>query len=168
MARAYPHSSFIGFDYHPESIAVAQRRAVEAGVHDRVLFEVGDAASFAGPGDGSGYDLITFFDCFHDLGDPLGAAQQSRKRLTDGGTLMVVEPLAGDDVDAAAGNPVARTYSAYSTLVCVPNSLSQRPGAALGAQAGERTLTAVLKEAGFGRVHRVAETPVNMVLEVRA
>ncbi len=168
MARAYPHSTFIGFDYHPESIAVAQRRAVEAGVHDRVLFEVGDATTFAGPGDGSGYDLITFFDCFHDLGDPLGAARQARRRLRAGGTLMLVEPQAGDDVASAAGNPVARTYSAYSTLVCVPNSLSQRPGTALGAQAGPRALTSVLTEAGFGSVRRVAETPVNMVLEIRA
>jgi ubiquinone/menaquinone biosynthesis C-methylase UbiE len=167
IARAYPHSTFLGFDYHPESIAVAKRRAVEAGVNDRVLFEVGDATSFAASGEGQGYDLITFFDCFHDLGDPLAAAQQARRRLAPGGSLMLVEPMAGDDVDAAIANPVARTYSAYSTLLCVPNSKSQQTGTALGAQAGQKVLTAVLNQAGFTQVRRTAETPVNMVLEAR-
>ncbi len=167
MARAYPHSTFIGFDYHAASVEVARRRAAEAGVNDRVLFEVADAASFPGPADSDGYDLVTFFDCLHDLGDPLGAARNAARRLAPGGTVMVVEPAAGDDLGAAVGNPVARTYSAYSTLVCVPNSLSQSPGTALGAQAGEAALTALLHEAGFAHVRRAADTPVNMVLEVR-
>jgi 2-polyprenyl-3-methyl-5-hydroxy-6-metoxy-1,4-benzoquinol methylase len=168
MARAYPHSTFVGFDYHAASVDVARRRAAEAGVNDRVTFEVADAAAFPGPVDSDGYDLVTFFDCLHDLGDPLGAARNAGRQLAPGGTLMVVEPAAGDDLSAAVGNPVARTYSAYSTLVCVPNSLSQSPGTALGAQAGQAALTALLHEAGFSHVRRAADTAVNMVLEVRA
>jgi len=167
MARAYPQSTFLGFDLHPASVETARRRAAEAGVHDRVHFEVGDATSFPSPADDGGYDLISFFDCFHDLGDPLSAARHARTRLAPGGSLMLVEPQAADDVAGAAGNPVARTYSAYSTLVCVPNSLAQTPGTALGAQAGVPVLRKVLGQAGFGEVRRVADTPVNVVLEAR-
>ncbi|MFC8277067.1 class I SAM-dependent methyltransferase [Streptomyces sp. NPDC057271] len=167
MARAYPRSRFIGFDIHPESVGTARIRAEEAGVQDRVLFEVGDAVSFPAPGNGGGYDLVAFFDCFHDLGEPMAAAAHARRQLSIGGSLMLVEPQAGEGVAAAVGNPVARTYSAYSTLVCVPNALTQGDGAALGAQAGEEALTDVLVKAGFSAVRRVAETPVNMVLEAQ-
>jgi SAM-dependent methyltransferase len=162
MAEAYPASTFVGFDYHPESIATAERRAREAGVSDRVRFAVAAAADYRG----SGYDLVTNFDCLHDMGDPVGAARHVLASLDRDGTWMIVEPFAGDRVEENL-NPVGRAYYAFSTLLCTPASLSQEVGAALGAQAGEARLAAVVREGGFTRVRRAAETPFNIVLEAR-
>lgn len=162
MARAYPASTFVGCDYHDASIATARERALEAGVADRVHFEVASAESL--PGDG--YDLVCYFDCFHDLGDPVGAARRAREALAPGGTLMLVEPRAGDRVEENL-NPVGRLFYAASTFLCTPNSLSQDVGLALGAQAGEARLAEVLGEAGFAQVRRATETPFNLVLEAR-
>jgi SAM-dependent methyltransferase len=162
MAEAYPNSTFVGSDYHDKSIEVARRRAAEAGVSDRVAFEVATAKTFSG----DGYDLICFMDCFHDLGDPLGAAKHARRVLADDGTVLMVEPFAGDRVEDNI-NPVGRMYYAASTGICTPNSLSQEVGLGLGAQAGEARLRAILAEAGFGRVRRAAETPFNLVIEAR-
>ena len=162
MARAYPNSTFVGFDYHPESIATARQRAEEAGVADRVAFEVASAKTYPG----SGYDLICFMDCFHDLGDPLGAARRARAALAGDGAVLLVEPYAGDDVEENL-NPVGRLFYAASTALCTPNSLSQEVGLALGAQAGEARLREILTEAGFGRVRHATATPFNLVLEAR-
>jgi len=162
MGRAYPSSSFVGYDYDAKSIATARRRAAEAGVEDRVRFEVAGAKSLPA----AGYDLITFFDCLHDMGDPVGAARNARESLASGGTLMVVEPRAGDAVEENL-NPVGRAYYAFSTMICTPTSLAQEVGLGLGAQAGEARLREVLTEAGFTRIRRATETPFNMVLEAR-
>jgi len=116
--------------------------------------------------DGAGFDLVTVFDALHDMGDPVGAAAHIRKTLKPDGTLMLVEPLAGDTLKDNL-NPVGRIYYAFSTNICFPASLNQEVGAALGAQAGEKRLTEVLKKAGFSRVRRAAETPFNMILEAR-
>jgi SAM-dependent methyltransferase len=163
MAQAFPRSSFTGFDYHPASVEWARRTAEKAGVGDRAIFEVAAAKDYPG----SGYDLVTFFDCLHDMGDPVGAARHVRKSLAPGGVWMLVEPFANDRLEDNL-NPVGRLYYSASTLLCTPASLSQEVGLALGAQAGEKRLREVLTEAGFTRVRRVAETPANMVLEVRA
>ena len=162
MATAYPSSTFHGFDYHAGSIETARQRARDAGVADRTHFEVAKAKDFPG----TGYDLICFFDCFHDLGDPMGAAMHAREALADDGTIMLVEPMSADSVQDNV-NPVSRLYYAASTFICTPNSLSQEVGTALGAQAGEARLRATLLEAGLARVRRVAETPFNMVLEAK-
>lgn len=162
MAQAFPRSSFAGFDYHDASIATARRRAADAGVTDRVRFEVASATDFSG----AGYDLVCFMDCFHDLGDPVGAARHVRQTLAPDGALLLVEPFAGDQVEDNR-NPVGRLFYAASTALCVPNSLSQEVGTALGAQAGEARLTAILHEAGFRRVRRAAQTPFNLVIEAR-
>jgi SAM-dependent methyltransferase len=162
MAAAYPDSTFAGFDYHERSIAQARARAAEAGLGERVQFEVAPARSFPG----TGYDLVTFFDCLHDMGDPVGAARHVREALSPDGTWMIVEPYAGDSL-AENLNPVGRLYYAASTMLCTPASRAQEVGLALGAQAGEKRLTAVLREAGFTRVRRAAETPFNIVLEAR-
>jgi ubiquinone/menaquinone biosynthesis C-methylase UbiE len=162
MAEAYPASSFVGYDYHEGSIAMAHRRADEAGVADRVNFDVAPAGSF--PGDG--YDLVTMFDCLHDMGDPAGAARHVRQSLAPDGTWMIVEPAAGDHVEDNL-NPVGRAYYGFSTLLCTPCSLSQEVGLALGAQAGEARIREVVTGAGFGHFARVAETPFNIVYEAR-
>lgn len=162
MAQAYPNSTFVASDYHRESVEVARQRAEEAGVEDRVRFEVATAKDF--PGDG--YDLICFMDCFHDLGDPSGAAAHSRHALSKDGVLMMVEPFAGNRVEDNVG-PVGRLFYAASTALCTPNSLSQEVGLALGAQAGEARLAEILAGAGFTRVRRAAETPFNIVIEAR-
>ncbi len=162
MAEAYPNSEFFGFDYHSESIETARKRAKEAGVEDRVTFEVFSARDFPG----EDYDLICFMDCFHDLGDPLGAAQKSLKALKKDGTLMLVEPYAGDQLEENI-NPVGRMYYAFSTTMCCANSLSQEVGTALGAQAGEETLGDVVREAGFTQFRRATETPFNLILEAK-
>jgi len=162
MAKAYPRSTFVGVDYHAESIAAARQRAVEAGVADRVTFEVASAKDFKG----TGFDLICFFDCLHDMGDPAGAAAQARKALAKGGTLLLVEPFANDAIAENKG-PVARMYYAASTTICVPHSLSQEVGTGLGAQAGEARLREILKTGGFGTVRRAASTPVNLILEAK-
>lgn len=162
MAEAFPASRFVGFDYHAASVAEAARAAAEAGVGDRVGFEVADAASF--PGDG--YDLVCVFDALHDMGDPTAVAARCRAALRDGGTLMLVEPMAGDELTDNL-HPVGRLFYSGSTLVCVPTSLSQPGQAGLGAQAGERRLRDVLASAGFSDIRRAAETPFNLVVEAR-
>lgn len=162
MAQAFPASTFSGFDYHDRSVQIATERARAAGVADRVGFDVAPAAAF--PGDG--YDLITMFDCLHDMGDPAGAARHVRRALTHDGTWMIVEPAAGDCVEDNL-NPVGRAYYAFSTLLCTPCSLSQDVGLALGAQAGEARIRDIVTEAGFSRFDRVAETPFNVVFQAR-
>ncbi len=162
MAEAFPNSTFTGFDYHKESIDHARAAAAKAGVNGHARFEVASAQDFAG----DGFDLITIFDALHDMGDPVGAARQIRAALAPDGTLMIVEPLAGDKLEDNL-NPVGRLYYASSTMICTPASLSQDVGLGLGAQAGERRLREVLAEAGFSRVRRATETPFNMVLEAR-
>jgi SAM-dependent methyltransferase len=162
MGQEYPQSSFVGSDYHEVSVETARRRAQEAGVADRVRFETGDAAS----DQGEGYDLVTMFDCLHDMGDPVGAARQVLRSLAPEGTWMIVEPMAGDRVEDNL-NPVGRAFYGFSTFLCTPASLSQEVGLALGAQAGEARIAAVVAEAGFTRFRRAAETPFNLVFEAR-
>ena len=162
MAQAFPAARFVGIDYHAESIAVARERAAEAGVAERVAFEVAGADEIPG----SGYDLVAFFDAFHDLGDPLAAARSAASALAPDGRCMLVEPLAGDRVEDNL-HPIGRFYYAMSTLVCTPGSLSQPGRAGLGTQAGEARLREVLRAGGFGPVRRAAETPLNIVLEAR-
>jgi SAM-dependent methyltransferase len=161
MAQAFPASRFVGIDYHAESIATARERAAEAGVSN-VEFHVAGADEIPG----SGYDLVAFFDAFHDLGDPLAAARSAVAALAPGGRCMLVEPFAGDRVEDNL-HPVGRFYYAMSTLVCTPGSLSQPGRAGLGTQAGEARLAEVLRAGGFGAVRRAAETPLNLVLEAR-
>jgi 2-polyprenyl-3-methyl-5-hydroxy-6-metoxy-1,4-benzoquinol methylase len=162
MAKAYPNSRFTGSDAHSGSIETARNRARAAGVEERVQFESSPAASFAG----EGYDLVTVFDCLHDMGDPVGAARHVRSTLAPDGTWMIVEPNAGDRVEDNL-NPVGRAYYAFSTLLCTPASLSQEVGLALGAQAGEARIRDVVTAGGFSRFRRVAETPFNLVFEAR-
>jgi len=162
MAQAFPRSRFVGSDYHVESIEIARSRAEAAGVSDRVRFEVADAASFAG----CDVDLVTMFDSLHDMGDPVGAARHVREVLAPDGTWMLVEPRAGDRTEQNF-TPVGRVYYAFSTLICTPSSLSQPVGLALGTQAGPARLHDVTVTGGFTRFRKVAETPFNMVLEVR-
>ena len=162
MARAFPNSTFVGSDYHDGSIETARRHAQEADVTARVRFETAPAAAY----NGTGYDLVTMFDCLHDMGDPVGAARHVRGTLKPDGTWMIVEPLAGDRVEQNF-NPVGRAYYSFSTLLCTPASLSQEVGLALGAQAGEARIRDVVTAAGFTRFSRVAETPFNLVFEAR-
>jgi ubiquinone/menaquinone biosynthesis C-methylase UbiE len=162
LAQEYPHSRFTGSDYHEGSIELARKHAREAGVGDRVSFEVSSAASFSE----DGYDLATTFDCLHDMGDPLSAARHVRQVLKPDGTWLIVEPAAADDV-AGNLNPVGRVYYNFSTLLCVPNALSQAGGYALGAQAGEAAIRQVVTDAGFTRFRQAAQTPFNLVHEVR-
>jgi SAM-dependent methyltransferase len=160
MAEAYPASTFVGFDYHPRSIERARERAAEAGIGDRVRFEVASAKEYPG----KDYDLVAFFDSLHDMGDPIGAASHVRRSLRGDGTWMIVEPRAGDRVEENL-NPIGRVYYAASTMLCTPASKAQEVGAALGAQAGEARLREVVMAGGFSRFRRAAETPFNMVLE---
>jgi SAM-dependent methyltransferase len=162
MAKTFPNSTFVGSDYHAGSIATARDRAAAAGVGERITFEVAPAAGFSG----KGYDLVTMFDCLHDMGDPAGAARHVRQTLADDGTWMIVEPAAGDRVEDNL-NPVGRAYYGFSTLLCTPASLSQDVGLALGAQAGEARIRDVVEQGGFTRFRRVAETPFNFVFEAR-
>ena len=162
MAQAYPKSKFVGFDYHPRSIELAREAAQKAGVSDRVKFEVAKAKDFPG----KGYQLVAFFDCLHDMGDPEGAARHVLQSLDANGTWMIVEPFANDKLEDNL-NPIGRVFYGASTMLCTPASVSQEVGLALGAQAGEGRLTSVLKSAGFKRVRRAAETPFNIVLEAR-
>jgi SAM-dependent methyltransferase len=162
MAEAYPASTFVGSDYHEGSVEAARRAAERAGVADRVAFVVASAKDFGG----GPFDLVCVFDALHDMGDPVGAARHVREQLAPDGTWMVVEPYANDTVEENL-NPVGRVFYAGSTMLCTPASLSQEVGLALGAQAGERRLTEVLNDGGFGRVRRAAETPFNLVLEAR-
>jgi SAM-dependent methyltransferase len=162
MAQAYPNSTFVGSDYHEGSIETARRRAQESGVADRVSFRVNPAGS----DHGEGYDLVTMFDCLHDMGDPVGAARQVRRALAADGTWLIVEPRAGDRVEDNL-NPVGRAYYGFSTFLCTPASLSQDVGLALGAQAGEARICDVVTAGGFGHFRRAAETPFNLVFEAR-
>jgi len=162
MAKAYPDSRFTGFDSHEASVEWARKAASAAGVGDRVAFEVAPATAFPG----GGYDLVTMFNSLHDMGDPVGAAERVRASLTRTGTWLLVEPAAGDRVEDNL-HPVGRAYYGLSTLLCVPDSLSQPVGRALGAQAGEARLREVAAAAGFTRFRRVAETPLNLVFQAR-
>ncbi len=162
MAQAFPESTFLGSDYHEGSIVTARQRAESAGVADRVRFEVARATAYTG----TGYDLVTMFDCLHDMGDPVGAARHVHSTLKPDGTWMIVEPRAGDRVEENL-NPVGRAYYGFSTLLCTPASLSQDVGLALGAQAGEARIGDVIGAGGFTRFRRAAETPFNLVFEAR-
>ena len=162
LAQEYPNSQFTGSDYHAGSTEMARKRAGDAGVADRVSFEVSSAATFSG----TGYDLAATFDCLHDMGDPLSAARHVRQALKPDGTWLIVEPYAADEVSGNL-NPVGRAFYNFSTLLCVPNALSQSGGYALGAQAGEAAIRQVITDAGFTRFRRAAETPFNLVYEVR-
>lgn len=162
MAQAFGRSTFFGVDNHEASITAARKAAAEAGVAQRTRFETASAHEFPG----TGYDLVCMFDCLHDMGDPLAAARHVRQALKPDGTWLIVEPAAADDV-AGNMNPVGRVYYSASTLLCVPNALSQSGGYALGAQAGEAAIRQVITDAGFTRFRRAAETPFNLVYEVR-
>jgi SAM-dependent methyltransferase len=162
LAQAYPASRFFGFDYHAPSIATAQQRARDGGVADRVTFAQATAKDYVA----HDYDLICFFDCLHDMGDPVGAARHAYQTLKPDGTVLLVEPFAGDHLQENS-NPVGRLFYAASTFICTPNSLSQEVGLGLGAQAGETRLREVFREAGFTRFRRATETPFNLICEAR-
>jgi ubiquinone/menaquinone biosynthesis C-methylase UbiE len=162
MAQEYPATIVNGSDYHDGSIELARKRAADAGVASRTSFEVASAQTFSG----SSYDLVTTFDCLHDMGDPVGAARHVREALAPEGTWLIVEPAATDTV-AGNLNPVGRIYYSFSNFLCVPNGLSQPGGYSLGAQAGEAAIRQVTTDAGFTRFRRVAETPFNNVYEAR-
>jgi SAM-dependent methyltransferase len=162
LAQAYPNSSFYGFDFHEPSIEQARQRAAAAGVEKRTSFAKASAKEFPG----QDFDLVCFFDCLHDMGDPVGAARRAHAALKPGGTVLLVEPFANDDLEQNL-NPVGRLFYAASTCVCTPNSLSQEVGLGLGAQAGEKRLRHVFMEAGFRQFRRATETPFNLVLEAR-
>jgi SAM-dependent methyltransferase len=162
MAKAYPKSEFFGFDYHAPSLERAKELAKEAGVSDRVTFAKATAKDFPA----KDYDLVAFFDCLHDMGDPVGAGKHVRDSLAKDGVWMIVEPFAHDKLKDNL-NPVGRVYYSASTFICTPASLSQEVALGLGAQAGERRLRQVATEAGFTRFRRATETPFNMVLEAR-
>jgi SAM-dependent methyltransferase len=162
MAKAFPRSQFVGFDYHGASIAAAKERARAAGVSERCLFEVAGAKSFPG----RDYDFVTVFDALHDIGDPAGASRHVRSTLAPDGCWMIIEPYAGDRVEENL-NPVGRAYYAGSTLICTPCSLAQEVGLALGAQAGEARMRDLVTGAGFTRFRRATHTPFNLVYEAR-
>jgi SAM-dependent methyltransferase len=162
MAQSYPNSTFVGFDYHDKSIEMARQRAAEAGVAGRIDFKVAKAKDFPG----EAYDLVAFFDCLHDMGDPVGAAAHVREALAPDGTWMIVEPFANDQVEDNL-NPVGRIFYSASTLICTPASLSQEVGLALGAQAGEARMREVVREAGYKHFRRATETPFNLIFEVK-
>lgn len=162
MAKAFPNSRFVGYDFHPSSVAAAKVHATEHGVIGNTCFEVATAKDFSGVD----FDLIGCFDCLHDMGDPAGAAAHIRRALKPDGTWMIIEPLAGDRLEENF-NPVSRLYYAASTLVCVPSSLAQEVGTALGAQAGEARLREVIGKGGFSRIRRSAQSATNMILEAR-
>jgi len=162
MAQAYPKSQFVGFDYHGPSIGFARRAAARAGVKN-VSFEVASAQDFHG----EPYDFVTFFDCLHDMGDPVGAARHVREKMQPGGSWMIVEPFAHDALEKNL-NPVGRVFYAASTVICTPASRAQEVGLCLGAQAGEARMRKVVTDAGFTNFRRATETPFNLVYEARA
>lgn len=162
MAKAFPHSTFMGYDPHQPSIDIANKQAAAAGVASHADFEVASGTNFPG----EKYDLIALFDCLHDMADPDGAASYIRRALAPDGTLLLVEPYATDRSEDNF-NPVGRIYYSASTMICTPSGRWPNGGAALGAQAGEKRLTALLKEAGFSKVRRATETPFNLVIEAR-
>ena len=163
LAQAFPKSKFFGYDYHEGSIKRARELAKEAGVGDRITFERASAKDFPA----KSYDLVAMFDCLHDMGDPVGAGKHVKSTLSPGGTWMIVEPFANDDLKDNL-NPVGRVFYAASTMLCTPASMSQEVGLALGAQAGEARMRKVTEEAGFKSFRRATETPFNLVYEVRA
>ena len=163
MAKAYPKSQFVGFDYHGPSIEAARKAAQRAGVADRVIFQQAAAKEYPG----SGYDLVAFFDCLHDMGDPVGAATHVLRSLAREGTWMIVEPFANDRVEQNL-NPVGRAYYSASTMICTPASRSQEVGLCLGAQAGEARIGEVVTRGGFTQFRRATETPFNLVFEAKA
>lgn len=162
LGESYPRSRVTGFDYHGPSIEQARKRAADAGLAARVTFEVAAAADFPG----TDYDLVAVFDALHDMPDPTGAARHIREALKPDGSLLLVEPFANDRLEDNL-NPVGRLYYGASTVICVPHSRTEEPRTALGAQAGEARLTEILRDAGFTRVRRAAETPFNLILEAR-
>ena len=161
LAKAFPQSQFSGFDYHEPSLIRARELARESGVAERITFQRSSAKEFPGT-----YDLIAFFDCLHDMGDPCGAAKHVKSALRSGGTWMIVEPFADDRIENNL-NPIGRIFYSASAQICVPASLSQEVGTALGAQAGETRLREVIMRGGFSRVRRATVTPFNLVLEAR-
>jgi 2-polyprenyl-3-methyl-5-hydroxy-6-metoxy-1,4-benzoquinol methylase len=163
MAKAFPKSRFHGFDYHSGSIEYARHVAGREGLQDQVTYEVASSKSYPANG---GYDLVAFFDCLHDMGDPAGAAKHVLSTMKQGGTWMIVEPFANDRPEENH-NPVGRIYYSASTMICTPASLAQEVGAALGAQAGEPRIRDVVTAGGFTRFRRAAETPFNLVFEAR-
>lgn len=163
MAKAFPNSQFIGYDFHAPSIEQANSHAEAHGLNGRVRFETAPAKEIAE----NGFDLVTMFDCLHDMGDPRGCAKHIRELMKEDGSWMIVEPIAGNTPGENIGSPVSRLYYNASTMICVPTSLAQEVGEALGAQAGQEKLTEVLSSAGFGSVRRSTEGPFNMVLEAR-
>ena len=162
MAQAFPNSTFHGFDFHAPSVEHARDRARNAGVAANTIFEVANAKGYPG----ADYDLVTIFDALHDMGDPVGACSHIGKSLSADGTLMLVEPAAGDSLEENL-HPLGQIYYAFSTMICTPASRAQEVGLALGAQAGQKRLTEVLNEGGFSRVKRATETPTNIVLEAK-
>jgi 2-polyprenyl-3-methyl-5-hydroxy-6-metoxy-1,4-benzoquinol methylase len=162
MAKSYPKSEFTGFDYHDKSIETARQRAKDAGVGDRIRFEVAKAKDYPG----NDYDFVTFFDCLHDMGDPAGASAHVHSTLKKDGTWMIVEPAAGDKLEDNL-NPIGRAFYGASTLICTPASLSQEVGLALGAQAGEKRLREVVTSGGFSHFRRATQTPFNLIFEAR-
>ncbi|MGO9061695.1 MAG: class I SAM-dependent methyltransferase [Candidatus Binataceae bacterium] len=161
MARAFENSTFTGFDYHPQSIERAREAAAEAGVASRVSFEVASAKTYPGS-----YDLVTFFDCLHDMGDPVGAARHVLDTLAPDGAWMLIEPFAHDRVEDNL-NPIGRIFYAASTMICTPASLAQEVGLGLGTQAGEKRLREVIMQAGFAQFRRATQTPLNLIFEAR-
>ncbi len=162
MAEAFPNSQFIGFDFHEPSVEEARRHAQAHGLSERVSFKAAKAKDI----EDRDFDLVTAFDCLHDMGDPRGCAAHMRRILKPEGAWMIVEPVAGDRLYDNL-NPVGRLYYNASTMICVPTSLDQEVGEGLGAQAGEAQLASVIKEGGFTRVRRATEGPFSMVLEAR-
>ena len=163
LAETFPNASITGFDFHEPSIETARQRAEEAGVTDHTSFVVAGATGYEGT-----FDLVCFFDCLHDMGDPVGIARYAREHLTSDGAVLLVEPFALDGrAHNIADNPMSALLYTVSSAICTPNSLSQDVGLGLGAQAGEALLRDVLTEAGFGSVRRIAETPLNLVIEAR-
>jgi len=162
MAKAFPKSRFLGFDYHDKSIEAARETAAREGVAGRVTFEVSKAKEFPG----KDYDFVAVFDCLHDMGDPVGASKHVREALKEDGTWMIVEPFANDELKDNF-NPVGRVYYSFSTLLCTPCSRSQEVGLCLGAQSGEKRMHDVITSAGFRRFRRATETPFNIVYEAR-
>ncbi len=162
LAEAFPKSTFVGVDYHEESIRQAKAAAVEAGVTDRVQVHESDATSYDGD-----YDLVLFFDAVHDMGDPVGALAHARASLRPGGQVVAVEPYAEDTLEANLGNPIAGVFYVGSSALCVPHSISEG-GTALGAQAGPKRLLATFGEAGFGQAEVAIATTYNLVIEAHA
>jgi SAM-dependent methyltransferase len=162
MAKSYPKSEFVAFDYHDKSIATAKDRASKAGVGDRIRFEIATAKNYPG----TDYDFVTCFDCLHDMGDPVGASAHVLSTLKKDGTWMIVEPFAGDKLEDNL-HPIGRAFYGASTLLCTPASMSQEVGLALGAQAGEARLRQVVMAGGFTRFRRATQTPFNLIFEAR-